>query len=173
MVGQSDFARLGRLTTLLPRIDPGEAGSVDGGGGAGTEKRGKEGEGGLPLHPAPAQQRQQLAGTLAAYLCSQRAQRRYHTQSAPSTHRSAASLLEDADMPRLLATARRIPQCNGPRQKKSCGANFLRDQVTQIHLYGSGLTGEDEEMKLVAIIQRMYNFSSVRVPEPPSNRTGV
>ncbi len=76
-------------------------------------------------------------------------------------------------MPRLLATARRIPQCNGPRQKKSCGANFLRDQVTQRHLGGVGYTGEDEDMKLVTIIQRLYNTSSVLVPEPPSHRTGV
>jgi hypothetical protein len=77
-------------------------------------------------------------------------------------------------MPRLPATARRVTQGNGPGQKrKSCGANFLRDQVTQRHLGGVGYTGEDEDMKLVTIIQRLYNTSSVLVPEPPSHRTGV
>jgi hypothetical protein len=165
----------------LPLPTTKSAQSTSGVGGAGIAgagaraagERGK-GEGGLPPHSALAQQRQQLAGTLAAYLCSQRAQRRDHTQSAPSTHRPAASLLEEAGMPRLPATARGAPQCNGPgQQKKSCGANFLRYQLTHRHLCGVGRTGEDEEMKLVTIIQRLYNTSSVRVPEPPSHRTGV
>lgn len=149
------------------------AGAGAAGAAAVTEKRGKEGEGGVPPHPAPAKQRQQLAGTLAAYLCSQRAQRRDHTQSAPSTHRSATSLPEDAGMTRLPATARRVPQCNGPGQQRSSGAKLMRDHVTQRHLCGVGRTGEDEEMKLVTIMQRLYNTSSVRVPAPHSHRTGV